>query len=208
MKLTADTVILNIVQEISLSIKPKEDKLKTIVVSLIFVIIFALVAFTAGLQLGKTGQFATILKTEPVATKSAAPTGWQLLDEAGFSIAYPKDWEAKANPAGEPEGAKIKSIGGKVELWLLVAKPYTFSEEQAGKQTGKNEGKMKVDGREGTLAEFTYDTGGYYLVVEVPATLTAPMVTFWATAGNDDYKKVVLDIINSFQSKVETQKAK
>ena len=195
-------------REIALNAEPQEDKLKKPVLALIFVIVVASVAIAAGFIFGKSNQAEKFLSSGNVSTKSAAPAGWQLLDEKGFSIAYPKAWEAKENSAGEPPGAKIKSEGGKVELWLRLEQPYLFSEEQKGKQTGKKEEKIKVDGREGTITEFTYDTGGYYMIIEVAATLIQPKVTFWTNAGNDDYKKTVLDIIGSFQSKSGSSETK
>ena len=190
-------------REIALNAEPQEDKLKKPVLALVFVAVVASVAIAAGFIFGKSNEAENFLKSETVATKSAAPAGWKILDEKGFSIAYPKDWEASANGAGEPQGAKIKSEVGKVELWLRLEQPYIFSEEQKGKQTAKKESSLKVDGQDGVLTEFIYDTGGYYLIVEVPATKTRPMVTFWATAGNDDYKKTVLEIISSFRTKTE-----
>ena len=190
-------------QEIALNAKPQEDNLKKTVLTLVFVVVVASLALAAGFIFGNSDQSDKFLKNEEVATKSAAPTGWQLLDEKGFSIAYPKGWEAKENGPGEPQGAKIKSTGGKVELWLRINRPYLFSEEQKSKQTGKKEEKIKVDGREGAITEFTYDTGGYYMIIEVAATLIQPKATFWTNAGNDDYKKLVLDIINTFKTKAQ-----
>lgn len=192
--------------EIALGVKSKEDKLKIVVFSLVFVISLSLVIFTGGFYFAKSGQFSNILQPVPSATKSAAPSGWKVLDTQDFSIAYPEDWEAKENTEGEPTGATIKSEGGKIEFWLRLEKPYIFSDEQKKIQTGKKESKIKVDGREGNLTEITYDTGGYYQIIEVPATQTKPIATFQATAGNDDYKKIVLDIISSF--KTRTQNAK
>ena len=188
-------------QEIAQENQPKENKLKITALSLIVVALIALIALTAGFQFGRSRQFTKFFPGAKVVTAPALPAGWKSLNEAEFSINYPRDWEAKENPAGEPTGATIRSVGGKVQVWLVVDMPYQFSEEQKKQQTGKKESKIKVGGRDATETEFTYESGGYFLIVEVPPGIKAPKVTFWATAANDDYKKTVLAIIDSFQTK-------
>lgn len=189
-------------KELVVEIKPKESNLKFYFAWLVIAAGISLAALASGFALGKSGQLP--LPQEKTATTGAIRAGWSALAGIDFSIQYPKDWQAKEYPAGEIPGAKLTNPGGSVDFWLKVERPYQFAPEQKDGQTGKKEGTIAVGGRSGTMTEFSYQSGGFFLIIEVPATKKEPKVTFWATAANEEYKKTVLDIIASFKTKVET----
>jgi len=190
-------------EEIVVNIKPKENNLKTYLAWLVIAATCALVALAGGFALGKSGQLPVPPKSGGEATTSAVQTGWVALEKDSFSIQYPKDWQAKEHSAGEIPGARLTNPGGSVEFWLKVDRPYQFAQEQKDKQTGKKGSTINVDGRDSATAEFSYESGGFFLIIEAPATNNKLKVTFWAIAANEDYKKTALDIISSFKTKAQ-----
>ena len=191
-------------EEIAVEIKPKENNLKIYLVWSAIIVGISLVAVTVGFTLGKSGQLPLPPKNGNTATESAVRNGWSELAGKDFSIQFPKDWQGKEHPTGEIAGARLTNPGGIVEFWLKVERPYQFLPEQKQVQTGKKEEKIEVDTRASTLTEFSYESGGSFLIVEVPATNNQSKVTFWATAADEVYKKTVLDIISSFKIKAGT----
>ena len=195
----------DIENEIVLNLKPAESNLKGALAraALCFVgaVLFAFAAFSFGFGTGKYAELSGYFASERAATASANPAGWSLLEDNAFSIQHPTSWEAKKHSSGELPGVKIESIGGKVEIWLKIPQPYQISEEQKKKQVSSKESTASVDGRSAKVKEFVYDSGGFFVVAEVPAKDKKPEVTFWATAANEEYKKTVFDIIASFKTK-------
>jgi hypothetical protein len=188
--------------ETVINLKPAESKgsLTWLVMGLAIAAAFAFAAFTSGFGVGKYIELGGYLIGEKSATASAKPAGWSLLEDPDFSVAYPEGWEAKMRTPDEPAGAKIESVGGKVEVWLKIPRPYKISEEQKSKQASSKDSTTTVDSRNAQVEEFAYDSGGFFLVVEVPPKEQQPQLTFWATAANEDYKKTALDIIGSFKT--------
>lgn len=184
-------------------IKPRGSNLKIYFAWLAIAAGISLAALAGGFALGMSGQLP--VPQEKTATTSAIRAGWSELAGKDFSIQYPKGWQAKEHPAGEISGAKFTNPGGSVDFWLKVERPYQFAPEQKSQQTGKKEGTINVDGRAATMTEFSYESGGFFLIIEAPATKKEPKITFWVTAANEEYKETVLDIISSFKTKVETR---
>jgi hypothetical protein len=181
------------------SINEPVSKGKLTFLLLIFLLIFVGLVFSLGYFVGRVQSNAqeTVSKEKSTTKTEAGKTTFTNPRE-GFSLSYPEIWKSTEKTGGAP-GILLETDGASVELWLRVEQPFSFSQEQKDAITATNKVKIKVNDKEIEMTEHTYNTGGFFTVVVLPATTDTTLATFWIRANDSDLYTAAKEIVQSFK---------
>ncbi len=184
--------------EISSPQKPV-GRLNLTLTLLLLLLIFVSLAFATGFFLGRV-QSST--KKEQSTGKSSTTTteGKTTFtsQKEKYSIVFPETWKATEKTSLTP-GIVVESGTTSVELWLKVEQPYSLSKEQLEAITATNKVKIKVNSQDFEMTQYSYNTGGFFSVLVIPATVSTPIATFWLKAPDKDSYTTALETVQSFK---------
>ena len=175
------------------------SKFRLTLTILIFLLIFAGLAFGSGYFFGRAQLQAkqTTVSGKSTSRTVAGKTTFENPSEK-FSIVFLENWKATERQSGIP-GVLIQNEANSVELWLRVEQPFNLSKEQQESISATNKIKIRINEKEIELTEYVYNTGGYFSVAVLPATTKTTLATFWIKATDKENYTAALEIVKSFK---------
>jgi hypothetical protein len=184
---------------IEITPQPKSNFGATYLILFVVLVILASTAWGIGFFLSKSGFDAGKLFGSQVTTQNTGREGWTLVEAKEYSLEYPKEWKFEEISSENPSG-KLYNEGGQIEFWEDIPKHYKFTKEQQEKQSSAKESVVQIDGRKGKQIEYSFKSGGSFVVIRLPEAENKPLTTFWVTTSDGEFKKSALEIISTYKT--------